>query len=108
MSTLVMSAATGTRTLPATAYEVRRDGRTIARLFTMPLDNAAVRVAAEVYPVTAPDNAEPQWRFTDLSVRDASRYIDEALDVFLYLGCDVREIESHRTAQDARTAAAVA
>jgi hypothetical protein len=87
-------------------YEVTKDDRLVLRLFVMPSDAASVRVAAEVYPATAPATAEPQWRFHQLETREAARFIEETLDAFQYLGCHVQAIDSDDGAPSAHATAA--
>ena len=71
---------------------VAQDGRVVTRLYVMPGEGDAVRVQAEIYPVHAPENNEPQWRFFDFPTRKhAQEFVDEALMALEYLGCSVEE-----------------
>lgn len=58
------------------------------RLLGFDAGGGSFRVAAEVYPVTLPENSEPVWCFYDFGTRlDADRFVDESLLSFEYLGC---------------------
>ena len=69
-------------------YETRKEGRTVAILRGIAGVNGAVTVETEVYPITAPHNAEPQVRpYAFPSREQAVRFVDEALMALEYLGC---------------------
>jgi hypothetical protein len=70
------------------AYEARKEGRTVAILRGIAGVNGAVTVETELYPITAPHNAEPQVRpYAFPSREQATRFVDEALMALEYLGC---------------------
>ena len=74
------------------AYEARREGRTVAILRGVAGVNGAVTVETEVYPVTAPRDADPQVRPYAFPNREqATRFVDEALLALEYLGCTLAE-----------------
>lgn len=79
-------------------YEVTHDRRLVTRLVGIELgrEGHSVRVAAEIYPVHAPETSDPQWRFYDFPSREkARRFVDEALLALEYLGCTVAEPRTH-------------
>jgi hypothetical protein len=89
------------------AYEAVFDGRLVARLVGIASGGEAVRVAAEVYPVHAPEAGEPQWRFYDFPARDdAQRFVDETLVALEYLGCIIGEKRVSRGGPAAASSAA--
>ena len=54
--------------------------------------NGAVTVEAEVFPVTAPANSDPQVRPYAFPTREqATRFVDEALLALEYLGCTLAQ-----------------
>ncbi len=67
----------------------RKDGRQVISLRSVERDGACV-VECEVYPVggLAIDPLTP-GPYAFASVPEASRFIDEALQALMYLGCDV-------------------
>jgi len=74
------------------AYVARKEGRTVAVMRGIAGVNGAVTVETEVYPVTAPANADPQVRPYAFSSREqATRFVDEALLALEYLGCTLAE-----------------
>jgi hypothetical protein len=74
------------------AYEARKEGRTVAVLRGVEGVNGAVTVETEVFPVTAPANADPQVRPYAFPTREqAARFVDEALLALEYLGCTLAE-----------------
>jgi hypothetical protein len=76
-------------------YEAAVDGRLVTRLFGIDTDGQAVRVAAEIYPVHAPETNDPQWRFYDFPARkNAQHFAEETLLALEYLGCIVTESEA--------------
>ena len=78
-------------------YELSHDRRLVTRLVGVARDGHPVRVAAEIYPVHAPDNSPPQWRFYDFASREqAQRFAEEALLTLEYLGCTLMEPRAQR------------
>jgi hypothetical protein len=74
------------------SFEAVHDGRLITRLFGLGGEGSDVKIVAEVHPVHAPGDGEPQWRFYEFaSVEEARRFADEALLALEYLGCAVTE-----------------
>jgi hypothetical protein len=74
------------------AYEARRQARVVIRLVGSEADVHRIRVAAEIYPVDAPETNEPQRRFYDFPTRQkAQAFTDEALLALEYLGCTVTD-----------------
>ncbi len=70
------------------SYEARREGRTVATLRGVAAEDGSVTVETEVFPVTAPANAEPQTRPFRFATREqAIRFADEAVLTLEYLGC---------------------
>ena len=77
-------------------YEAKHDGKLITRLVGVAREGHWVRVAAEVYPVHAPETSDPQWRFYDFPTRErAHHFADETLLALEYLGCIVTESRMH-------------
>ncbi len=73
-------------------HEARKEGRTVAVIRGRAGKDGAVEVEAEIYPVTAPANAEPQRRpFTFASRGDADSFVEDALVALEYLGCAIAE-----------------
>ena len=88
-------------------YEMTHERRLVTRLVGVAREGHPVRVAAEIYPVHAPDNSEPQWRFYDFSSREqAQRFADEALLTLEYLGCTLMEPRAQRAEAEAEAEAA--
>ena len=76
-------------------YEANTDGRLVTRLFAIDTDGEAVRIAAEIYPVHAPETNDPQWRFYDFPTRShAKHFAEETLLALEYLGCLITEAET--------------
>jgi hypothetical protein len=76
-------------------YQAENDRRLVARLFGIDTDGEAVRVAAEIYPVHAPETSDPQWRFYDFpSRKHAYLFAEETLVALEYLGCTITEPEA--------------
>jgi len=76
-------------------YEAAVDGRLVTRLFGIDTDGQAVRVAAEIYPVHAPETNDPQWRFYDFPGRKhAQHFAEETLLALEYLGCIITDSET--------------
>jgi hypothetical protein len=74
------------------SYEARREGRTVALIRGLTAADGSVTVETEVFPVTAPANAEPQTRpFTFRTREQALRFADEAVLALEYLGCVLAE-----------------
>jgi hypothetical protein len=75
-------------------YEAAVDGRLVTRLYGIDTDGEAVRIAAEIYPVHAPETNDPQWRFYDFPTRKHARHFaEETLLALEYLGCNITESE---------------
>ncbi len=73
-------------------HEARKEGRTVAVIRGWAGENGVVEVEAEIYPVTAPANAEPQKRpFTFPSRGHADSFVEDALAALEYLGCAIAE-----------------
>jgi hypothetical protein len=73
-------------------YEAATDGRLVTRMFGIDTDGEAVRIAAEIYPVHAPETNDPQWRFYDFPTRKHARHFaEETLLALEYLGCSITE-----------------
>src|SRR5438046_4864340 len=73
-------------------YEAKTDGRLVTRLVGIDTDGQAVRIAAEIYPVHAPETNDPQWRFYDFPTRShAKHFAEETLLALEYLGCTITE-----------------
>lgn len=71
-------------------YELRRDGRRVALLRGVAAPDGGVVVQAEVTPHQAGGADAPVRRPFPFPTREhARRFVDEALVVFEYLGCDV-------------------
>ncbi len=82
---------TGARGGELFVREARKEGRTVVVMRGVSGDTG-VTVEAEIYPITAPANAEPQRRPYPFPSRgDAERFADQALLALQYLGCTVAE-----------------
>lgn len=72
------------------AYEVRRQGRRVALLRGVAAAGGGVVVQAEVTPQNGNGTGETIRRpFPFPTPEHARRFVDEALVVFEYLGCDI-------------------
>ena len=74
------------------AYQVRRDGRVVARLRALGAADGSVLVETEVLPVNRPvgeDGIARPFEFPDADY--ARRFVDEALLALEYLNCEVVE-----------------
>ena len=74
------------------AYQVRREGRIVARLRALGAADGSVLVETEVHPVNRPageDGIARPFEFPDADY--ARRFVDEALLALEYLNCDVVE-----------------
>jgi hypothetical protein len=92
-------------------YEVAHDRRLITRLVGIDLDGEghSVRVAAEIYPIHAPQTSDPQWRFYDFPTREkAQHFVEESLLALEYLGCTVSESRTHLAGNERSSAVAAA
>ena len=66
----------------------RRDGRSVAILRAIDYGNSCV-VEAEVYAAGAMTATRPgPYTFTD--ARQATAFVTEAVEAFMYLGCDIQ------------------
>ena len=91
------------------AYDVSKEGRIVTRLYGFERAGHDIRVAAEIYPVGAPQDSQPQWRFYDFRARDrAHHFADETLLALEYLGCIVTERPAARSAVSPNARAQVA
>jgi hypothetical protein len=74
------------------SYEARREGRTVAVIRGVTGADGSVTVETQVFPVTAPANADPQTRpFVFRTREQAIRFADEAVLALEYLGCNLAE-----------------
>jgi len=88
-------------------YETAIDGRIVTRLFGIDTDGEAVRIAAEIYPVHAPETNDPQWRFYDFPTRKhANHFAEETLLALEYLGCTINESATLVADSDSRATGA--
>lgn len=74
------------------AYQVRREGRIVARLRALGAPDGSVLVETEVLPVSRPageDGISRPFEFPDADY--ARRFVDEALLALEYLNCEVVE-----------------
>ena len=74
------------------AYQVRREGRVVARLRALGAPDGSVLVETEVLPVGRPageDGISRPFEFPDADY--ARRFVDEALLALEYLNCEVVE-----------------
>ncbi len=74
------------------AYQVRREGRVVARLRALGAADGSVLVETEVLPVNRPvgeDGIARPFEFPDADY--ARRFVDEALLALEYLNCEVVE-----------------
>ena len=85
------------------------EGRIVTRLYGFERAGQDLRVAAEIYPVSAPQDSQPQWRFYDFLARDqAHHFAEETLLALEYLGCIVTERPAARSTPSATARAQVA
>ena len=69
-------------------HEIRKEGRVVAVLRGVAEKDGGLTVETEVYPMSAPANAEAQLRpFAFATAQQARQFVDEALLAFEYLGC---------------------
>ncbi len=74
------------------AYQVRREGRVVARLRAMGAADGSVIVETEVLPVNrAPGEPGIERPFDFPDADYARRFVDEALLALEYLNCEVVE-----------------
>jgi hypothetical protein len=74
------------------AYQVRREGRVVARLRALSATDGSVRVETEVHPISRPPGEDGIARPFDFPDADyARRFVDEALLALEYLNCEVVE-----------------
>ena len=74
------------------AYQVRREGRVVARLRALGADDGSVLVETEVLPLNRPPGEEGIARPFEFPDADyARRFVDEALLALEYLNCEVVE-----------------
>jgi hypothetical protein len=74
------------------AFQVRREGRIVARLRAMGAPDGSVVVETEVLPISRPPGDEGITRPFDFPDADyARRFVDEALLALEYLNCEVVE-----------------
>ena len=66
----------------------RREGRSVAIMRAIDYGNQCV-VEAEVYPPNATTAVRP-GPYTFADVRQATAIVTEAVEAFMYLGCDVQ------------------
>lgn len=73
-------------------HEARKEGRTVAVFRGIAAPDGTVTVETDVYPVSAPPDAEPQRRPYPFGSRQlAEKFTEEALLALEYLGCTVTE-----------------
>ena len=94
MSRASQAAAADQPTAPARrelyAYEVRHEGRVVARLSAQASTDGSVTVETEVFPVSQPGTSVPRpFQFPDADY--ARHFVDEAILALEYLGCEVAE-----------------
>ena len=89
------AASPASESLPRTelyAYQVRREGRVVARLKALGAADGSVVVETEVLPVNRPPGEDGITRPFDFPDADyARRFVDEALLALEYLNCEVVE-----------------
>ncbi len=89
------AASPASEPLPRTelyAYQVRREGRVVARLTALGAADGSVVVETEVLPVNRPPGEDGITRPFDFPDADyARRFVDEALLALEYLNCEVVE-----------------
>jgi hypothetical protein len=74
------------------AYQVRREGRIVARLRALGAADGSVIVETEVHPVNTPPGESAIARPFEFPDADyARRFVDEALLALEYLNCEVVE-----------------
>ncbi len=84
----VGSPAAGTAGRELFVRHARRDGRSVAILRAVDYGNSCV-VEAEVYAVGAMTATRPgPYAFAD--ARQATAFVTEAVEAFMYLGCDIQ------------------
>jgi hypothetical protein len=72
------------------AYEVRREGKVVAKLAAQASADGSVTVETEVFPVGQPGTSVPRpFEFPDADY--ARHFVDEAILALEYLGCEVAE-----------------
>jgi hypothetical protein len=71
-------------------YEVRREGRVVAKLSAVASPDGSVTVETEVFPIGEPGSSVPRpFAFPDADY--ARHFVDEAILALEYLGCEVAE-----------------
>jgi hypothetical protein len=75
------------------AYEVRREGRVVARLRALGAPDGSVLVETEVHPINQPpgEGSEIARPFEFPDADYARRFVDETLLALEYLNCEVVE-----------------
>jgi hypothetical protein len=72
------------------AYEVRREGRIVAKLSAHGAADGSVVVETEVFPASQPGTSVPRpFEFPDADY--ARHFVDEAILALEYLGCEVAD-----------------
>jgi hypothetical protein len=93
MSRSGSAAAAETKTVPRKelyAYEVRREGRIVAKLRALGAVDGTVTVETEVFPPNQPGTSIPRpFEFPDADY--ARHFVDEAILALEYLNCEVVE-----------------
>jgi len=73
------------------AYEVRREGRVVAKLKALGAADGTVTVETEVFPLNQPPGASIPRPFEFPDADYARHFVDEAILALEYLNCEVVE-----------------